>query len=168
MLRTYLPSVVKSLVESRDVELIVADNGSTDESLAVLSKEFPSVKTIVLDQNYGFAEGYNRAIEQVDSEYVVLLNSDVETPEGWLTPLLDYMDAHPEVAAVQPKIRSWRDKAYFEYAGAAGGYLSWLGYPSCRGRKWGRVEKDKGQYDTIAEVDWTTGACMCVRTQVYK
>ena len=168
MLRTYLPSVVKSLVESRDVELIVADNGSTDESLAVLSKEFPSVKTIVLDQNYGFAEGYNRAIEQVDSEYVVLLNSDVETPEGWLTPLLDYMDAHPEVAAVQPKIRSWRDKAYFEYAGAAGGYLSWLGYPSCRGRKWGRVERDKGQYDTIAEVDWTTGACMCVRTQVYK
>ena len=146
----------------------MADNGSTDESLAVLSKEFPSVKTIVLDQNYGFAEGYNRAIEQVDSEYVVLLNSDVETPEGWLTPLLDYMDAHPEVAAVQPKIRSWRDKAYFEYAGAAGGYLSWLGYPSCRGRKWGRVEKDKGQYDTIAEVDWTTGACMCVRTQVYK
>lgn len=100
MLRTYLPSVVKSLVESRDVELIVADNGSTDESLAVLSKEFPSVKTIVLDQNYGFAEGYNRAIEQVDSEYVVLLNSDVETPEGWLTPLLDYMDAHPEVAEI--------------------------------------------------------------------
>ena len=164
MLRTYLPSVVKNT----PCELIVADNGSTDDSLEVLAKEFPTVKTIVLDKNYGFAEGYNRAIEQVDSEYVVLLNSDVETPEGWLTPLLDYLDAHPEVAAVQPKIRSWRKRDYFEHAGAAGGYLSWLGYPYCRGRRFGKVEEDKGQYDTVANVDWTTGACMCVRTRVYK
>ena len=169
MMRQYLPSVVKSIQSSAvSVQLIVADNGSTDDSLEVLRKEFPSVKTIVLDQNYGFAEGYNRAIAQVDSEYVVLLNSDVETPEGWLTPLLDYMDAHPEVAAVQPKIRSWKKKEYFEHAGAAGGYLSWLGYPYCRGRKRGRVEKDHGQYDTVAAIDWTSGACMCVRTSVYK
>lgn len=165
MLRTYLPSVV---VHSSDAELIVADNGSTDESLAVLAKEFPTVKTIVLDKNYGFAEGYNKAIEQVDSEYVVLLNSDVEVTDGWLAPLLDYMDAHPEVAAVQPKIRAWRERDRFEHAGAAGGYLSWLGYPYCRGRRFGRVEQDHGQYDTIAEIDWTTGACMCVRTSVYK
>ena len=104
----------------------------------------------------------------MDSEYVVLLNSDVETPEGWLRPLLEYMDAHPEVAAVQPKIRSWRKKDYFEHAGAAGGYLNALGYPYCRGRHvWG-VEQDKGQYDTVVNIDWTTGACMCVRTQVYK
>ena len=164
MLRTYLPSVV----QHTEGEVIVADNGSTDKSLEVLAKEFPSVKTIVLDKNYGFAEGYNRAIEQVDSEYVVLLNSDVEVTEHWFTPLLDYMDAHKEVAAVQPKIRSWRKRDYFEHAGAAGGYLSALGYPYCRGRKFGRVEQDKGQYDTIAEVDWTTGACMCVRTKVYK
>jgi hypothetical protein len=165
MLRTYLPSVVAN---TANADVIVADNGSTDNSLEVLKTEFPTVKTILLDRNYGFAEGYNRAIDQVDSEYVVLLNSDVETPEGWLTPLLEYMDAHPEVAAVQPKIRSWRKRAYFEHAGAAGGYLNALGYPYCRGRRvWG-VEQDKGQYDTVVNIDWTTGACMCVRTQVYK
>ena len=165
MLRTYLPSVI---AHTKGAEIIVADNGSTDNSLEVLAKEFPSVKTIVLDTNYGFAEGYNKAIEQVDSEYVVLLNSDVEVTEGWLSPLLDYMTAHPEVAAVQPKIRAWRERDRFEHAGAAGGYLSWLGYPYCRGRRFGRVEQDHGQYDTIAEIDWTTGACMCVRTSVYK
>ena len=165
MLRTYLPSVVEKTPE---VEIIVADNGSTDDSLAVLKNEFPSVKTIVLDKNYGFAEGYNKAIDQVNSEYVVLLNSDVEVTEGWLNPLLDYLDTHPEVAAVQPKIRSWRKRDYFEHAGAAGGYLNPLGYPYCRGRRFGRVEKDHGQYDTIAEVAWTTGAAMCVRTSVYK
>lgn len=165
MLRRYLPSVV---AHTTGAEIIVADNGSTDDSLEVLRKEFPSVKTIVLEKNYGFAEGYNRAIEQVDSEYVVLLNSDVETPEGWLTPLLDYMETHPEIAAVQPKIRSWRQRDYFEHAGAAGGYVNRLGYPYCRGRVLWHVEQDKGQYDTIAEADWTSGACMCVRTKVYK
>lgn len=165
MLRTYLPSVI---AHTKGAEIIVADNGSTDDSLEVLAKEFPSVKTIVLDTNYGFAEGYNKAIEQVESEYVVLLNSDVEVTEGWLSPLLDYMTAHPEVAAVQPKIRAWRERDRFEHAGAAGGFLSWLGYPYCRGRRFGRVEQDHGQYDTIAEIDWTTGACMCVRTSIYK
>ena len=165
MLRTYLPSVI---AHTKGAEIIVADNGSTDDSLEVLHKEFPSVKTIVLDINYGFAEGYNKAIEQVESDYVVLLNSDVEVTEGWLSPLLDYMTVHPEVAAVQPKIRAWRERDRFEHAGAAGGFLSWLGYPYCRGRRFGRVEQDHGQYDTIAEIDWTTGACMCVRTSVYK
>ena len=165
MLRTYLPSVI---AHTKGAEIIVADNGSTDNSLEVLAKEFPTVKTIVLDTNYGFAEGYNKSIGQVESEYVVLLNSDVEVTEGWLKPLLDYMETHPEVAAVQPKIRAWREKDRFEHAGAAGGYLSWLGYPYCRGRRFGRVEQDHGQYDTIAEIDWTTGACMCVRTSVYK
>lgn len=165
MLRTYLPSVI---AHTKGAEIIVADNGSTDNSLEVLAQEFPAVKTIVLDTNYGFAEGYNKAIEQVESDYVVLLNSDVEVTEGWLSPLLDYMTAHPEVAAVQPKIRAWRERDRFEHAGAAGGYLSWLGYPYCRGRRFGRVEQDHGQYDTIAEIDWTTGACMCVRTSVYK
>ena len=171
MLRTYLPSVVKSCQQSAisdQVELVVADNGSTDNSLEVLAKEFPTVKTIVLGQNYGFAEGYNRAIAQVDSEYVVLLNSDVETPEGWLEPLLDYLDAHSEIASVQPKVRSWRDKTRFEHAGAAGGYVNALGYPYCRGRRLWGVEKDQGQYDEVAIIDWTTGACMCVRTQIYK
>ena len=171
MLRRYLPSVLKAndqMANDKMVNVIVADNGSTDDSLEVLAREFPSVRTIVLDQNYGFAEGYNRAINQVDTEYVVLLNSDVETPEGWLQPLLDYMDAHPEVAAVQPKIRSWARREYFEHAGAAGGYLNALGYPYCRGRVLWRVEQDKGQYDSVVNVDWTSGACMCVRTAVYK
>ena len=168
MLRKYLPSVLTANSQKPIADIIVADNGSTDESLDVLAKEFPTVKTIVLDKNYGFAEGYNKAIEQVDSEYVVLLNSDVEVTEGWLAPLLDYMDAHPEVAAVQPKIRAWRQRDRFEHAGAAGGYLNWLGYPYCRGRRFGKVEQDHGQYDTIAQIDWTTGAAMCVRTRVYK
>lgn len=172
-LRTYLPSVVAHTPEA---EIIVADNGSTDNSLEMLAKEFPSVKTIVLDKNYGFAEGYNRAIEKIsevssqnsEPEYIVLLNSDVEVTEGWLAPLLDYMDTHADVAAVQPKIRSWRNKALFEHAGAAGGFINTLGYPYCRGRVLWHVEEDKGQYDTPIEVDWTSGACMLVRTRVYK
>lgn len=168
MLRQYLPSVLTANRRQPIADIIVADNGSTDNSLEVLTKEFPTVKTIVLDKNYGFAEGYNRAIEQVDSEYVVLLNSDVEVTEYWLSPLLDYLQANPDVAAVQPKIRSWRKREYFEHAGAAGGYVNALGYPYCRGRVLFYVEKDHGQYDTIKDVDWTTGACMCVRTQVYK
>ena len=172
MLKKYLPSVVKNTPASsrkgREIEIIVADNGSTDNSLEVLAKDFPTVKTIVLDQNYGYAEGYNRAIAQVDSEYTVLLNSDVEVTEGWLDPLLAYLDTHTDVAAVQPKIRSWLRRSHFEHAGAAGGYLSKLYFPYCRGRILWHVEEDKGQYDTAAEVDWTSGACMCVRTKVYK
>lgn len=167
MLRRYLPSVVANTTLP-DSEIIVADNGSTDESLDVIEKEFPSVKTIVLDRNYGFAEGYNRAIEQVNSEYVVLLNSDVETPEKWLEPLVNYMEAHPDVAAVQPKIHSWTKRSFFEHAGAAGGFLNALGYPYCRGRVLWHVEEDKGQYDTEINIHWTSGACMCTRTRIYK
>lgn len=164
-LRTYLPSVVANTPKA---EILVADNGSTDESLEVIANEFMTVKTIVLDQNYGFAEGYNRALQQIESKYVVLLNSDVEVTEGWLDPLLDYLETHPDTAAVQPKIRSWVHRERFEHAGAAGGYVNGLGYPYCRGRVLWKVEEDKGQYDDIVNVDWTSGACMCVRTQVYK
>ena len=173
MLRKYLPSVVANTPEA---DIIVADNGSTDDSLAVLAKEFPSVRTIVLDRNYGFAEGYNRTIEKLsevshqhsEPEYIVLLNSDVAVTDNWLTPLLAYMDTHPKVAAVQPKIRSDRNRTLFEHAGAAGGFINSLGYPYCRGRVLWSVETDHGQYDTPVDVDWTSGACMCVRTQVYK
>lgn len=165
MLRRYLPSVVAN---TTGAEVVVADNGSTDESLQVLANEFPSVRTIVLDRNYGFAEGYNRALAQIDSEYVVLLNSDVRTPEGWLEPLVAYLDNHPDCAAVQPKIRSDREPARFEHAGAAGGFVSWLGYPYCRGRVLSRVEEDHGQYDTPILCHWASGACMLTRNAIYK
>lgn len=168
MLRQFLPSVITHTTLP-ECEIIVADNGSTDDSLSVLANEFASVRTIVLDKNYGFAEGYNKAIEQIDSEYVVLLNSDVEVTKGWLHPLLAYMDTHPTIGAVQPKIHSWHKRNYFEHAGAAGGYLSILGYPYCRGRRFGKTEEDRGQYDTILDnIEWTSGACMCVRTNIYK
>ena len=166
MLRRYLPSVV-TRTQYEDVEVVVADNGSTDESLQVL-QDFRDVRVIKLDRNYGFAEGYNRAIALTDSEYCVLLNSDVEVTQGWLGTLLDYMDAHRETAACQPKILSWTDKTRFEHAGAAGGYMDKLCYPFCRGRILGDVEKDTGQYDTVADIFWASGACLCIRTEVYK
>ena len=173
MMRRYLPSVVQH-TDGEDIEVVVADNGSTDESLRVLREEFPSVRVIILDKNYGFAEGYNRAIAQIDSEYTVLLNSDVEVTTGWLNPLLSYMDSHPQTAACQPKILSWTSKeageqpVRFEHAGAAGGMMDALGYPFCRGRVMSKVETDDGQYDSIVPVFWTSGAAMCVRTAVYQ
>lgn len=167
MLRRYLPSVVAN-TRGEGVEIVVADNGSTDSSRDVLRKEFPSVRVIELDRNYGFAEGYNRALAETDSTYTVLLNSDVEVTAGWLLPLLDYMDGNPSVAAVQPKILSDTDRKRFEHAGAAGGYLDALGYPFCRGRIVGYTAEDRGQYDMPADVLWTSGACMCVRTDIYK
>lgn len=167
MLRRYLPSVVAN-TRGEGVEIVVADNGSTDSSRDVLCNEFPSVRMIELDRNYGFAEGYNRALAETDSTYTVLLNSDVEVTAGWLLPLLDYMDSNPSVAAVQPKILSDTDRKRFEHAGAAGGYLDALGYPFCRGRIVGYTAEDCGQYDMPADVLWTSGACMCVRTDIYK
>lgn len=173
MMRRYLPSVVSNTI-GEGIEVVAADNGSTDESLRVLREEFPSVRVIVLDRNYGFAEGYNRAIALIDSEYTVLLNSDVEVTEDWLSPLLSYMDTHPQTAACQPKILSWSSKErgerpiLFEHAGAAGGMMDAMGYPFCRGRVMNHVERDEGQYDSIVPVFWTSGAAMCVRTRIYK
>ena len=166
MLQKFLPKVVEySAMEG--VEVCVADNGSTDESVSYLQANFPNVRLIVLDKNYGFADGYNRALEQVEAEYVVLLNSDVEVTPHWLEPMTSYMDTHPEVAACQPKIRSERHKEYFEYAGAAGGYLDKYGYPFCRGRIFEVVEKDLGQYDTIQPIFWATGAALFIRLKDY-
>ena len=164
MLRSFLPSVVRC----SDTEIYVADNGSTDASVEMLRQEFPSVHLIILDKNRGFAEGYNLALQQVSAEYVVLLNSDVEVTGHWLAPLVDYMDAHPEVAACQPKIRSWRHKERFEYAGAAGGFIDRYGYPFCRGRIMGVVEEDNGQYDTVVPVFWATGAALFIRLKDYQ
>ena len=161
MMRQFLPSVVKGSQPEGCV--IVADNGSTDESLKMLTEEFPEVIQLPLPQNYGFAEGYNQALQQIDAPYYLLLNSDVEVTEGWLRPLLHYMEQHPEVAACQPKLLSQRNKQMFEYAGAAGGYLDHYGYPFCRGRIFADVEADEGQYDTIRPILWATGAALMIR-----
>ena len=169
LLRKYLPSVVQNT--NPDIaQVVVADNGSTDESLAVLKQEFPSVRVIALDQNYGFAEGYNRAIAVTENDYTVLLNSDVRTPEHWLDPMLDYMEAHPEVGAVQPKLlHDGVDGEMFDYAGAAGGYIDCHGYPYCRGRIFDSVEMDNGQYDgEPRSIVWASGACLMCRTQLYR
>lgn len=166
MLRTFLPSVIQ-YSSQQGVDIYVADNASTDNSLSVLSNEFPTVKRIVLEQNYGFADGYNKALAQVEAEYYVLLNSDVEVTDNWLTPMVDYLDTHQEVAACQPKIRSWRQKEYFEHAGACGGYMDHYGYPFCRGRMMHVVEKDCGQYDTVKSVFWATGAALFIRAKEY-
>lgn len=162
MLRSFLPSVVR-WSEADGAVVYVADNGSTDDSVAMLRREFPSVRLILLERNYGFADGYNLALLQVEAEYVVLLNSDVEVTEHWLRPLVGYMDARPGVAACQPKIRSWRHRDRFEYAGAAGGFIDRYGYPFCRGRILGVVEDDCGQYDTVIPVFWATGAALFIR-----
>ena len=167
MLRRFLPSVVR-YSSGKYVEVCVADNASADESRAVVEKEFPSVRLICLDRNYGFADGYNKALEQVEARYAVLLNSDVEVTEGWLDTLVDYMDAHPDVAACQPKLLSFRDRKRFEYAGAAGGFIDRYGYPFCRGRIFDVVETDEGQYDTPVSVFWATGAALLVRLDIYR
>ena len=167
LMEKFLPSVIKHS-PSDLAEVIVADNGSTDQSVAMLNEKFPSIRVIPLDKNYGFAEGYNRAIAQTDAPVTVLLNSDVEVTSGWLDAPLKIMETDPCVAAVQPKILSYTNKNRFEYAGAAGGFIDIYGYPYCRGRIMSVVEDDHGQYDTPADVLWATGACLFIRTDVYK
>ena len=167
MFRSFLPSVV-ACSQADGAVVYVADNGSTDASVEMLRREFPSVHLIILDKNHGFADGYNLALQQVSAEYVVLLNSDVEVTEHWLAPLIAYMDAHPEVAACQPKIRSWKQRNLFEYAGASGGFIDRYGYPFCRGRIMGVVEEDSGQYDAVIPIFWATGAAMFIRHEDYR
>lgn len=166
LLRQFLPSVICH-TPARLGTVIVADNGSTDESLTVLREEFPEVEVMALDQNYGFSEGYNRAISAVDNPYVVLLNSDVAAEDDWLTPLWEYMEHHPDTGACQPKLLSYNHPEQFEYAGACGGLLDRNGYPYCRGRIFDTCETDNGQYDTPMDVDWATGAALMVRRELY-
>ena len=166
-LNDFLPVLLNNTLIP-DVEVVVADNASTDGSLALLDAKFPTVKVLKLDKNYGFAGGYNKALELVDAEYFVLLNSDIEVTNDWLSPLLEYMDSNKDVAACQPKIRAYNNREYFEHAGAAGGFIDYLGYPFCRGRVMGHVEADRGQYDDVIDVFWATGACLMIRSEVFK
>lgn len=168
LLKKFLPTASR-LTVSDEADLIVADNGSADGSVAWIRENHPEVRIIGLDRNYGFAEGYNLAIEQADYPYVTLLNSDVEVTEGWWQPILSFLEQNPDVGAVQPKILSYRDRTNFEYAGAAGGYLDSLGYPYCRGRLFDVVEKDNGQYDGApVNVAWASGACLSMPRDVYR
>ena len=167
LLREFLPSVVKN-TNSDLGRVVVVDNHSTDGSWICLEQEFPDVERVLFEDNFGFAGGYNRAIEMIEAEYVVLLNSDVEVAPGWLEPLVAVLDRDERVAAVQPKILAYRDKKKFEYAGAAGGYIDYLGFPFCRGRVMDTTERDDGQYDDEVDVFWATGASLCIRRDVYR
>ena len=165
MLWEYLPSVLQYSKEEATV--YVADNASTDDSLKMLREHFPEVRLIELDKNWGFAEGYNKALKQIEATYYLLLNSDIEVTHHWLTPMIELLDSHEAIAACQPKLLSIFDKDMFEYAGASGGYLDKYGYPFCRGRVFETVERDNGQYDYQTDILWATGAALMIRSKDY-
>jgi GT2 family glycosyltransferase len=163
-LEQFLPSVIHF---SQSHRIIVADNASTDDSVDFLTKQYPQIELIILEQNFGFTGGYNRALKEVKAEYFCLLNSDVEVTPGWMDTLLNFMEIHPEVAALQPKILAYTQKTHFEYAGAGGGFIDKWGYPFCRGRLFHYTEEDTGQYDDCRQIFWASGACMLIRSEVY-
>ena len=165
LLKEFLPSVVNY---SQEATVYVVDNASTDDSLLVLKEEFPSVKIIQNTSNFGFAQGYNEGLQFIEEEIYCLVNSDIEVTENWLTPILNLFDENPNTAIIQPKILDYKNKAYFEYAGAGGGFIDKFGYPFCRGRIFDTIEKDNGQYNDVAKVFWASGACFFIRKEVYK
>ena len=165
LLQQFLPSVIQY---SSEAEIIVADNNSSDRSISFLQQTFPQIRIIQLDKNYGFCGGYNRALKEVVADYYVLLNSDIEVTSQWLDSMISLLDHDPTVAAVQPKVLSYHNKNKFEHAGAAGGFIDVLGYPFCRGRIFDYVEEDHGQYNDLREVFWATGACLMIRSEVFK
>lgn len=175
MLERFMPSVVKYshgvrftvLDTEYSTEVTVADNGSTDDSVAFLQENYPDVPLVRLDRNYGFAEGYNKALEQVEADYYVLLNSDVECTPRWIEPVIRIMDGNQKIAVMQPKLLMYDRKDTFEYAGGAGGFIDSYGYPYCRGRLFSTLEKDHGQYDDDCDIFWATGAAMFVRASVW-
>lgn len=165
-LETFLPSLVKYSTFP-DVSIVLADNASTDDSVAFVQNNYPQIQIIQLALNFGFAGGYNNALVQVEATYYVILNSDVEVTENWLNPLISLLDQNEEIAACMPKLLSYRQRNSFEYAGGAGGYIDKFGYPFCKGRIFDSIEEDRGQYDGIYEVFWATGACMFVKASVF-
>ena len=166
-LKMFLGNVVSKSADA-DTLIYVADNGSADGSCEWLLENHPEVRLIRFAENHGFAGGYNLALSQIDATYYVLMNSDIEVTDGWLRPLIKYMDDNPDTAACQPKILSWSDRGSFEYAGAAGGFIDKFGYPFCRGRVFSLIEKDEGQYDSLTNIFWSSGACMVVRSTAWK
>ena len=166
-LRRFLPGLIAS-TEGLDAQVIVADNASKDGSVEMMKAEFPNVPLMVFEENFGFTGGYNKALNGLDAEFYVLINSDIEVPKNWLKPLLDWLDSHPDCGACGPKLISYNDRSSFEYAGAAGGYVDRYGYPFCRGRILQKLEKDNGQYNTPEDVLWCSGACLMVRSSVWK
>ncbi|TAH23806.1 MAG: glycosyltransferase family 2 protein [Cytophagales bacterium] len=163
-LKQFLPSVTQF---SPEAEIYVADNGSSDQSIEFLKEFYPTIKIVALEKNYGFCEGYNKALSQINAKYYVLLNSDVEVTPNWLPPLISELENNPNIAACQPKILNYLQKDQFEYAGAAGGQIDILGFPYCRGRKFDKTEQDKGQYNDKTKIFWASGACLCIRSDVY-
>ena len=167
--RKYLEQFLPYLIQTTypGMEIIVADNGSTDDSVEFLTNNYPRVRNILNKENFGFANGYNKALEHVKADYYVLLNSDVEVTPGWLEPMVNLLEQNRDVGACQPKILNWKERAYFEYAGAAGGWLDSFGYPFCKGRIFDHCEKDEGQYDDEAPVFWASGAALFVRSGIF-
>jgi len=165
LLSHFLPGVLRSSYSNFTV--IVGDNASTDDSVAYVQENFPTIRVITNDQNYGFAEGYNRVLEQVEADYFVLLNSDVEVPENWIAPVISAMQADPKIAAAQPKIKWQGDKSRFEYAGAAGGFLDVNGFPFCRGRIFNEIEEDLGQYNDSRDIFWASGAAFFIKRAMW-
>lgn len=166
LLEEFLPQLIRH-TDPDLADIIIGDNASTDNSVEFLKTNYPSLPLVNLSENYGFADGYNRVLTEIKSEYYVLLNSDVDVTPGWLNPLIAFLDKEQDVAAVQPKILSWRDNEYFEYAGASGGFIDKYGYPFCRGRIFTTLEKDDNQYDSPQQIFWATGACMAIRSSEF-
>lgn len=167
-LKRFLPPLLDSVRNSEGTEVIVADNASEDGSLEMMKEEFPEVRTLAFDKNYGFTGGYNKAFAEIESDLFLLLNSDIEVTEGWIEPLIAWMESHPECGACAPKLHSWQERNMFEYAGAAGGLLDKWGYPFCKGRVMNMLEEDKGQYDSESEAFWASGAALMVRSAAFK
>ncbi len=165
LLEQFLPFVVRY---SEEATVYVVDNASTDSSVEIITTQFPSVKIIQNDGNYGFATGYNVALQQVEEDYYALVNSDIEVSEGWLSPILSIFEKESSIGIIQPKILDYKRREYFEYAGAAGGFIDQFGYPFCRGRIFDTIEKDNGQYDDDREIFWASGACFFIRKEVYR
>jgi GT2 family glycosyltransferase len=165
LLERFLPSVIEN---SKGFQVVVADNASSDDSVAFLRERYPGIRIIENRENYGFAGGYNKALREVDADLFCLLNSDVEVTKGWLSPVLELFAQNADIGIVQPKIKDLNRPDCFEYAGAAGGFLDSFGYPFCRGRIFQSLEEDHGQYDDIREIFWATGACMFIRQEVFR